>query len=315
MEEEIIVKMKFGSHLYGTDTPESDTDIKGIFLPSKRQIYLGQIPKSYNMSTGGETSKNTKKDIDTEIFSLHYFIKLACEGQTIAMDMLHAPETMILEGSEIWDELITNREKFYTKKLTAFIGYARKQAAKYGIKGSRLSETKQVLDLLNEWPDENKIAEIWNLLPVGEHLFFLEKDKNGIDQYQVCGRTIQKTVTIKYAKSIVKKFYDNYGARAMLASENKNIDWKAISHAIRAATQIKELLIKNTITLPLPNADFIKMIKLGKFDYLTVVAPILEKSMSDIEILSKKSTLPEKVNQKFWDDFIIDMIEYHYSLF
>ena len=28
------MKMKFGSKLYGTDTPLSDTDFKGIYLPT-----------------------------------------------------------------------------------------------------------------------------------------------------------------------------------------------------------------------------------------------------------------------------------------
>lgn len=33
-----IVKMVFGSFLYGTDTPESDKDYKGVFLPSWEEI-------------------------------------------------------------------------------------------------------------------------------------------------------------------------------------------------------------------------------------------------------------------------------------
>ena len=44
----LIVKMKFGSHLYGTDTENSDVDYKGVFLPSKEDILLGRIQKSYN---------------------------------------------------------------------------------------------------------------------------------------------------------------------------------------------------------------------------------------------------------------------------
>ena len=86
-----IVKMKFGSHLYGTATPDSDLDYKGVFLPTKEQIYLGNIPKSNSHSTKQtsiEGVKNSNDDVDTEIYSLHYFIKLACEGQTVALDML-----------------------------------------------------------------------------------------------------------------------------------------------------------------------------------------------------------------------------------
>lgn len=37
---DLIVKMKFGSHLYGTNTEDSDVDYKGVFLPSKKEILL-----------------------------------------------------------------------------------------------------------------------------------------------------------------------------------------------------------------------------------------------------------------------------------
>lgn len=30
--------MVFGAHLYGTATPESDLDYKGIFLPAKEEL-------------------------------------------------------------------------------------------------------------------------------------------------------------------------------------------------------------------------------------------------------------------------------------
>jgi hypothetical protein len=40
--------------------------------------------------------------------------------------MLHAPEDMIIEKSPLWDEIIENKELFYTRNLEAFIGYARK---------------------------------------------------------------------------------------------------------------------------------------------------------------------------------------------
>ena len=145
-----IVKMKFGSHLYGTATPESDLDYKGVFMPDLEELLLGKVKKSYSETTGDDRSKNSAGDVDSEMYSLHYFIQLACEGQTVAMDMLHAPDEMILEKSNIWDLIVNERDKFYTKNLEAFVGYARKQAAKYGIKGSRLLELQKVIKLLED---------------------------------------------------------------------------------------------------------------------------------------------------------------------
>ena len=37
---DLIVEMRFGSHLYGTDTATSDLDLKGVYLPSAREILL-----------------------------------------------------------------------------------------------------------------------------------------------------------------------------------------------------------------------------------------------------------------------------------
>jgi hypothetical protein len=305
----LIVKMKFGAHLYGTATSDSDVDYKGIFMPTKDEVLLCRIPKSHSHSTGKEESKNTKDDIDFEIYSFHYFIKLACNGQTVAMDMLHAPEEMILQSSNIWKEILKNRHTFYTKNLKSFIDYARRQASKYGIKGSRINAALQILGLLKTEDPSKKMREIWDELPRMEHCYDIAPDPNGMRQYQVCGKSFQESATIGYVIPILDKFYNDYGRRARLAAENKNIDWKAVSHALRAAYQTKEILTENNLIFPLKMAPFLMKVKQGKLDYLTEVAPVLESLMEEVEELSLKSTLPEKVDRKFWDQFICDAIE------
>jgi len=316
-QERMIVRMKFGSHLYGTNTNDSDIDYKGVFLPPLESILLNRIPKSYSLCTKtkeGEGIKNSPDDTDEEIYSLHYFIKLACEGQTVALDMLHAPNNMITECDYIWSKIVANREKFYTKNLKAFVSYARKQAAKYGIKGSRLSDAKRVLDFLDGLHGETKLFIVWESLPVGEHCKFIQDCTNGVRQYQVCGKIIQETATIKYAKGIITHFYNNYGRRAELAANNEGIDWKAVSHAMRAAIQVKEILTERTIHFPLKEAEYLKQVKCGNLDYSTEVVLKLEELMKDVEELSDKSTLPEKVDTQYWDKFIINIIRHCYQL-
>ena len=144
----LVVRMKFGSHLYGIATSNSDVDYKGVFLPSKEQILLGRIPRCHASSSGDGVSKNRPGDVDVETYSLHYFITLACEGQMVALDMLHAPDSFIVERSDIWKFIVRERHRFYTKNLKAFISYTRRQASKYEIKGSRLNAAATVLGLL-----------------------------------------------------------------------------------------------------------------------------------------------------------------------
>jgi len=305
----LIVKMNFGAHLYGTATSDSDVDYKGIFMPTKDEVLLGRIPKSHSHSSGKEESKNTKDDIDIEIYSFHYFIKLACDGQTVAMDMLHAPEEMILQSSNVWKAIIKNRHRFYTKNLKSFIDYARRQASKYGIKGSRINAALQILELLKKEDSAKKMRQIWDDLPRIKHCYDIAPDPNGMRQYQVCGKSFQESATIGYVIPILEKFYNDYGRRARLAAENKNIDWKAVSHALRAAYQTKEILTENNLIFPLKMAPFLMKVKQGKLDYLTEVAPVLESLMEEVEELSLKSTLPETVDRKFWDQFICDAVE------
>jgi len=301
--------MKFGSHLYGTDTPDSDTDYKGIFLPTARQMLLGKIPKCYSYCTKqGSESKNTKEDTDTEIYSLHYFLDLACSGQTVALDMLHATENMIVESSTIWEDIVAERHRFYTRNLQAFVGYARRQAAKYGIKGSRLNDTKMVIDFLESLDPEMKMFEVWDKLPLGEHVKMAKNPITEQEEYEVCGRKVQMGATIGYCLEVFKKYYSNYGKRAKMAAENQGIDWKAVSHALRAALQTKQILTEKTITFPLKEADYLRRVKQGKFDYLTEVAPRLEAMMDEIEGLSEKSNLPEKVNRKYWENFLVETL-------
>ncbi len=59
-----------------------------------------------------------------------------------------------------------------------------------------------------------------------------------------------------------------------MPSENRNIDWKAVSHALRAAIQVKEILTQNKITFPLKEAPFLLQVKDGKLDYVSEVAPV-----------------------------------------
>lgn len=315
-EEQLIVLMKFGSHLYGTDTPESDTDYKGIYMPTHEQVLLGNIPKaaSYHSKPSNKDAKNTKDDIDIQIFSLHYFLDLACKGETVSLDMLHAPDDWPDIATPIWKNLRKHRRRFYTKSLKSFVSYARKQAAKYGIKGSRLSDAKKVCHYFDKMmqrpladipPGPTILADVWDGLPEGEHIHKIFEPKSSLWIYQVCGKKFQETAKVAYVRDILFKFWNNYGHRAKLSEKNEGIDWKAVSHALRAAMQVCQLLLWSDIKFPLRAAEYLKEVKLGKRDYTTEVAPVLELFMDQCERLAAMSELPEKVDRKFWDKWLI----------
>jgi hypothetical protein len=183
--------------------------------------------------------------------------------------MLHAPQSVIIESSHLWDVLVEQRSRFYTKNLKAFVGYARKQAAKYGIKGSRLADVRRVTKFLEKtlertrWETTLKLRDVWDHLPKGEHIHFHEDvGKTEMDFTP----KFQETARLNYVLPILAKFLTEYGVRAQQAEQNQGVDWKAISHALRAAYQVEELLQYGTMTLPSPLAPLLLSVKKGLMD-------------------------------------------------
>jgi hypothetical protein len=165
--------------------------------------------------------------------------------------------------------------------------------------------------LIAQEKDSIKEKYGWAILPTGEHIHKLDADEYGIRFYQVCGRKIGDTCSMRQLRDIVYNFYLSYGERARLAESNTGVDWKAVSHAFRAAYQVKEILTTGEIVFPLKDAQFLREIKSGILSYTNCVAPKLDELMTEVEDLAAKSKLPEKVNRKFWDDFLIKVIDEH----
>jgi RNA repair pathway DNA polymerase beta family len=156
----VITKIKFGSHLYGTSTPESDTDYKSVYVPEARDILLQRVQEC--VRTGGrskqEGERNTSSDVDNECYSLQRYLQLLAEGQTGAIDMLFAPEPEIT--TPLWRHIQANKNRLLTKKSAAFVGYCRTQANKYGIKGSRVAADTGIFKRIHEaYGDRARLAE------------------------------------------------------------------------------------------------------------------------------------------------------------
>jgi len=154
-----------------------------------------------------------------------------------------------------------------------------------------------------------RLIDVWDKLPNLEHTRKYVDDKTGLKTYEVCGKKLQETAKVEYVIPILEKYYSEYGGRAILAAKNMGIDFKAVSHAIRAAMQIREIFLYNDIKFPLKEAEFLREVKSGKLDYNTVVAPRLENLMDEIEELSGKSTLPNKPDYRFWEEWLCFVLE------
>jgi hypothetical protein len=273
-DAELIYLTKFGSHLYGTNTEASDTDYKGLFLPSKKACYLNRIKKAFTYSTGDKHGKNTVEDVDVQLWSLQYFMKLVSAGETNALDLLYShtyPKMTLFYDSKMLKVFENHRKLFSILDCKAYTGYAISQAKKYGVKGSRLGVLKRVNNFLLESKacGDLKLSTIMAdlLCACQDDSYCFGKEVNGVPSIIVCGKVHQSTITIAELRSRIYGEYEKYGERARMAEKSEGIDWKALSHAVRAICQMNELLVNGKIQYPLASSEVLRRIKLGEYTF------------------------------------------------
>jgi hypothetical protein len=119
----------------------------------------------------------------------------------------------------------------------------------------------------------------------------------------VCNRKVQENIKVSEALKIYTHLFNEYGARALQAESNTNVDWKACMHAVRVAKEAQELLLHHHITYPRPEAETLLKIRKGEIDY-KLVAEMIEQGLVDLEDAQDKSTLPEKPDYDYAEDFV-----------
>ena len=311
-----IVRIVFGSHLYGTATPMSDHDFKSVYVPDAHDILLQRVRGSISTKRDKiEGEKNFAGEIDEESFSLQRYLGLLGEGQTVATDVLFAPEwAMTHASSPEWREIIMNRHRLVTRRSAAFVGYCRQQANKYGIKGSRVAAARKALNFLESAFEEAGPTPKLGTLSENIRAIVDETEHMGVvtvphisgtsaDHWEVCGRKMPFSASIKNARDMMASLVRDYGHRALMAESQQGVDWKALSHAVRVANQAVELLSTGYVTFPLQNSPHILAIKKGEIPYQRVAEEI-EQGLIDVEAASAISTLRAEPDFEWIDGFV-----------
>lgn len=299
----------FGSTLYGTETPgKSDVDIRGVFLPSLGSLALNAAPKSLHYSTGNEERRNTAADVDIDLWSLqHWLLKLLPAGDTGALDMLFSPShaaCTLLRDDRLDDVFASPLKLLDAKNGRAYAEYSLGQAKKYGIKGSRIGALKSVHQWLQaNCPDpapEARLRDILDRLAAdcadGRHCS-LETVQND-PALQLCGKVHVGSLRLSKFIRRVESDMRRDGARATEAEQNQGVDFKALSHALRALDQMEELLTTGKITFPLKNRDALIAVKQGAFSWPELEPKILAR-LAEIDALRDASTVAGHFDKGF----------------
>ncbi len=135
MESKYIYKILSGSRLYGTDTPNSDYDYRGVWLPT--------LEESLNM----EKLKDVKSEIaddDILIYPLQKFIRLAASGNPNVLDWFFAPKEQVEIIKPEMNQIIQNSDMFIAKHIIPKIfGFAKGEYESVAKKTSRKTGAKR----------------------------------------------------------------------------------------------------------------------------------------------------------------------------
>lgn len=119
-----LVRMPYGSTLYGTRLPTSDTDYKALHMPRGRDILLQRANAITDNGTKDKSVrnvKNTAADTDDESFPLHKYFKMLADGDMMAVEMLFAPEDILLTSTPEWRELLARRDELINRQCAGFL--------------------------------------------------------------------------------------------------------------------------------------------------------------------------------------------------
>jgi len=315
-EKKIKIKLlmltKTGSHLYGTNTQNSDEDYVGIFVPIEKKYFFGfhnieEIDLSKQIKN--EAGKNTKDSLDLKLYSLKKFVKLALENNPNIIELLyaHTNKNAIIYNTPEFNLFEQKAKHFINQRVyKSFLGYAKSQLKK----GVQKPENFKLLidlqkDISNAINKENKS------IPFGEAVQTISK-LTKYKKYLINGGFVLGHLTFPrnyHLKKILKMVNQKIKTASHRSKEwaEKGYDSKFWMHLFRLLDEGKSLILKQKLTFPLQNKDFLLDIRNGKYT-LEELQKMFEKKHQKFELLQENELkkLPEKGNVKLIENLLIE---------
>ncbi len=323
----IIFEAICGSHAYGLNTPQSDVDIKGVFVMPQDTFY------------GLETVETvTDETNDTTYYELRRFMELLSKSNPNVLELLHSPKDCIRYVHPVFEPIL--KYHFLSKVCEkAFGGYAMTQVKKArGLNKKILNpmpeEKKTVLDFcfvakgqgaiplkqfLTEkgWESSDCGVSKISHMPDAFGLYHGPDIYNGLLQKQDANELSLSTVAKdaepigvmtfnKPAYSAFCKEYKEYwdwtrkrnDARYQnTLSHGKNYDSKNMMHTIRLLCMAEELGRTGKLQVRRPDRDYLLAIKRGEYSYEELLS-LAEEKAEQIKQSFATSELPVLPDQE-----------------
>lgn len=320
----IILECISGSKAYGLSTPQSDTDIKGVFILPKVEYYgLNYIPQVSNESN------------DIVFYELRRFMELLSQNNPNILELINTPESAIIYKhpylNEIKPELILSKLCKNTFGKFALSQIKKAKGLKKKIVNPLAKERKSVLSFcfvnydqgaiplekyleIKGWKQENcGLVNIPHMKDVYGMYYSENSGFNGIiredDSNEVCLSSIPKSMDQEVLMYYNRNGYSSYCKEYReywdwvakrnddryenTMSHGKNYDSKNMMHVFRLLEMAIEIAKEKKVNVLRPNRTFLLDIKAGKFEYEDLIK-LAEEKQNAMEIAFDDSTLRDK---------------------
>ena len=301
-EKNLILKVLAGSHAYGTQTPNSDHDYLGVFIPNEEYVLGYKVCEQVQIRTNSSGSKkqNTKDDTDTTIYALPKFIKLLQANNPTILETLYFHKKNILYCNRYGTRLLEAAPIFTSKKIKhTFLGYAFAQRKGLTHKRERWMVIGEALRKLDDLEHQGQ-----TMLPERLHLHSELREDGTWGNYEK-GQLIVKV------REQLQRELESYGYR-IEDIKTHGFSCKFASHLIRLLNEGLELLVEGELTFPLRYNNLLRDIKMGKvpLDDILKIADDLEHKVEDAYI---KSSLPNTPDHAAIERLQISMLKDYWN--
>lgn len=274
----LLFLVRFGSVLYGTSLPgKSDRDYRGLFLPSLTSLALSKARKTIGFSTSTDRRRNGAQDMDIDLCSLQdWLLKQLPGGEIGAIDLLFAPshkECVLFQSRSLAPIFAHPCRLLNLDDSSECCRYAIGQARKYGISGSRLGALKRALAFVEKLDDQRRLGQVMEAIiqNCSDPCHCSEAETAQGSALNIGGKLYPAAIKIgEFRKRLEREL--KYRKDSV-----DRIDFKALSHAIRACDQMEELLLTGRIVFPLRSRSELIRIKTGQYSWQELERLILKR--------------------------------------
>jgi len=307
----IIILTLGGSHAYGTDTENSDLDIRGCALNSKMQILTNQNFEQF-----------INEETDTVIYSFNKLISLLINVNPNTIEMLGNKPEHYFYVHPIGQELIDNAHLFLSKKAVhSFGGYANQQLRRLENKSNRLVGQEQLeAYICNTILHVAESFEEKYGIPAGQVRFYIDKAVNPDMATEIFMDANLKHYPLRdytemwsELKNIVKS-YKNIGSRNNKAIEHGKLG-KHSMHLIRLYMMCIDILEKEKIvTYREAERDLLMDIRNGKYldenkQPIPEFYEIVDEYEKRLEYAKRNTSLPDNADYDKINEFVASVNE------